>query len=185
MKYTKLEIDGVWIINSTIHHDVRGTFQEWFKYDDMKEFLDIDFKTAQANLSYSHKNTLRGLHFSTLKEGQAKIITCVSGSIYDVIVDLRPNSKTFGLCTSFNLESKSGNSILVSEGLGHGFISLEDNTAVSYLVSSKYSPENEHSINPLDQTLAIDWPSNTPIISQRDLAGYSFQEFLNKLNDEN
>ena len=180
MIFEQLGIDGVWLLNSEQHYDYRGSFQEWFSFENIKENLGMDFTVAQANLSYSNKNALRGIHFSVANTGQAKLVTCVSGAILDVIVDLRPNSETFGKWISFELHSKTGTSILIGEKLGHGFLALEDNTAVSYLITSKYSPDLEYSINPLDPVLAISWPSINQIISEKDKFAPSLTELIQK-----
>jgi dTDP-4-dehydrorhamnose 3,5-epimerase len=90
-------------------------------------------------------------------KGQAKWVTCVSGLIKDVIVDIRPNSKTFGKWIEVELSGTSGNAVLIGEGLGHGFISLADTSTVAYLVSSQFSPSEEFEINPLDPAISINW----------------------------
>jgi dTDP-4-dehydrorhamnose 3,5-epimerase len=157
MKVTPLEIKGVWVAESPIWSDDRGFFREWFKSEDVKNATGRDFGIEQANISLSSKGTLRGIHYSIARRGQAKWITCVSGAIKDVIVDIRPGSPTFGKWVDLELRGNSGKAVLISEGLGHGFIALEDNTAVAYLVSTPFSPGDEFEINPLDEEIAINW----------------------------
>ena len=111
----------------------------------------------QANISLSSAGTLRGIHYSIAPRGQAKWITCVSGSIQDVIVDIRQDSKTFGQWIDVELRGDSGHAVLIIEGLGHGFLALQDNTAVAYLVSTPVSPTDEFEINPLDENIGIKW----------------------------
>ena len=150
-------IEGVWLAESPVWSDDRGFFREWFKSVDVKNVTGHDFGIEQANISLSSVGTLRGIHYSLAPLGQAKWITCVAGSIQDVIVDIRPNSKTFCQWIEVELEGDSGKAVLISEGLGHGFLALEDNTAVAYLVSTPFSPADEFEINPLDQKIGIKW----------------------------
>jgi dTDP-4-dehydrorhamnose 3,5-epimerase len=157
MKFTPLGIEGVWLFESPIYRDDRGLFREWFKSETIEEFTGRKFAVEQANVSLSSKGTLRGIHYSLAPKGQAKWITCVSGSIKDVVVDIRPNSTTFGNWIEVELSGDSGNAIFISEGLGHGFLALEDQTIVSYLISTSFSVTNEYEINPLDEAIGIDW----------------------------
>jgi dTDP-4-dehydrorhamnose 3,5-epimerase len=157
MKLTPLGIDGAWLAESPVWRDDRGFLREWFKSEEVKTATERDFRVEQANISISSKGTLRGIHYSVAPRGQAKWITCVSGSIQDVIVDIRPESKTFGQWIDFQLKGDSGKAILIGKGLGHGFLALEDNTAVAYLVSTPFSPTDEFEINPLDENIGIKW----------------------------
>ena len=157
MKLMPLGIDGAWVAESPVWSDDRGSFREWFKCEDVKAATGRDFGIEQANVSLSSAGTLRGIHYSIAPRGQAKWITCVSGSIQDVIVDIRPDSKTFGQWIDVELKGDSGKAVLISEGLGHGFLALDDNTAVAYLVSTPFSPTDEFEINPLDEKIGIKW----------------------------
>jgi dTDP-4-dehydrorhamnose 3,5-epimerase len=157
MKLTSLEIEGVWLAESPVWGDDRGFFREWFKSEQIKNATGRDFGIEQANISLSSTGTLRGIHYSIAPRGQAKWITCISGSIKDVIVDIRSNSPTFGKWIEVELKGDSGQAVFISEGLGHGFLALQDNTAVAYLVSSPFSPTNEFEINPLDEKIGINW----------------------------
>ena len=157
MKLTPLGIEGAWLAESPVWRDDRGFFREWFKTEDVKSATGRDFGIEQANISVSSTGTLRGIHYSIAPRGQAKWITCVSGSIKDVIVDIRPDSQTFGNWIEVLLTGDSGQAVLISEGLGHGFVALKDNTAVAYLVSTPFSPTEEFEINPLDEKIGINW----------------------------
>ena len=157
MELTPLGIEGAWLAESPVWSDERGFFREWFKSEDIEKATGKSFGIEQANISVSSKGTLRGIHYSIAPRGQAKWVTCVTGSIKDVIVDIRPNSKTFKKWVEVELSSNSGKAVLISEGLGHGFIALEDNTAVAYLVSTPFSPSHEFEINPLDEEIGINW----------------------------
>ena len=182
MDLEKLEIDGAWRARSTVFPDERGSFREWFKFGDIAAATGRKFEVKQSNISISNKGTLRGLHYSLAPEGQGKWVTCVAGSVWDVIVDIRPSSDTFKSWVAIELNGKYGDSVFISEGLAHGFISLEDNTAISYLLTSEYSPEKEFGINPMDPDLKISWPIEAKFLSNKDLNAPSFSELVkNKL----
>ena len=157
MNLTPLGIEGAWLAESTVWNDERGFFREWFKSESIKSATGRNFEIEQANISLSSAGTLRGIHYSVAPRGQAKWITCVSGSIQDVIVDIRPDSKTFSQWVDVELKGDSGTAVFISEGLGHGFLALEDNSAVAYLVSTPFSPNDEFEINPLDVKIGINW----------------------------
>jgi dTDP-4-dehydrorhamnose 3,5-epimerase len=157
MKLTPLGIAGAWLGESPVWSDDRGSFREWFRAADLKAATGTEFLVQQANVSTSARGVLRGIHYSLASEGQAKWVTCVSGSIKDVIVDIRPKSATFGRYVSVDLVSGDGKAVLIGNGLGHGFVSHENGTTVAYLVSSPFSPSEEFEINPLDPVLGIEW----------------------------
>jgi dTDP-4-dehydrorhamnose 3,5-epimerase len=157
MNLTSLGIDGVWLAESPVWSDDRGLFREWFKSENINDATGRDFGIEQANISVSSAGTLRGIHYSIAPRGQAKWITCVAGAIQDVIVDIRPSSPTFGKWVEVELRGDSGMAVFISEGLGHGFLALEDKTAVAYLVSTPFSPKDEFDINPLDAKIGINW----------------------------
>ena len=168
MKLTPLGIDGAWLAESRVWSDDRGFFREWFKSEDVKSATGRDFRIEQANISLSSAGTLRGIHYSIAPRGQAKWITCVAGSIKDVIVDIRPDSQTFGKWIEVILKGDSGQAVFISEGLGHGFVALEDNTAVAYLVSTPFSPTDEFEINPLDEKIGINWGMDLSVLKISD-----------------
>jgi dTDP-4-dehydrorhamnose 3,5-epimerase len=173
MKFTPLGIEGAWLVESSVWEDERGSFQEWFKSEEVLEATGFKFSVQQANISSSKKNVIRGIHYSLAPGGQAKWVTCASGRIMDVVVDIRPNSPTYKKIEYVNLQAGDGKSILIGHGLGHAFISLENNTNVSYLLSSPYSPEFEYGIHPLDSELNINWDlgsglEKSAVISAKD-----------------
>ena len=172
----KLPIEGAWIAKSVPIIDDRGYFREWFKFDEISTSLGCTFHVKQANMSSSKKGVIRGIHYSLVKEGQSKWVTCVAGLIWDVVVDLRPNSQTFKSWVGVYLSASSGDSLFISEGLGHGFISLEENSEIVYLLNSPYSPSNEFAIHPFDPDLGIDWPLSNTFLSERDSKAPSFVE---------
>ena len=157
MKLTPLEINGVWLIESPVWNDSRGTFREWFKSNQILQSTGQEFLAVQSNVSRSDKGVIRGLHYSLAPKGQAKWVTCVQGSMLDIVVDVRRTSPTFGKYLAIRLYGDQGNSLFIEGGLAHGFLAIEDKTIVSYILDSPYAPELEFEIQPFDPDLGIDW----------------------------
>jgi len=179
VKVRELGVQGAWEITPTLHGDSRGLFFEWFTDGGFTRFAGHRLDIRQANCSVSSAGVLRGVHFAQLPPSQAKYVTCVSGSVFDVVVDIRVGSPTFGQWDSVLLDDKDRRTIYISEGLGHGFLALQDNSTIMYLCSSEYNPQREHTICATDPTLAIDWPlvdGAVPSLSDRDAAAPSFDE---------
>jgi dTDP-4-dehydrorhamnose 3,5-epimerase len=179
MGVRELDIPGAWEITPAVHGDSRGLFFEWLTDRGFTAFAGHHLDVRQANCSVSSAGVLRGLHFAQLPPSQAKYVTCVHGSVFDVVVDIRVGSPTFGRWDSVLLDDKDHRTIYISEGLGHGFLALQDNSTVMYLCSSEYSPQREHTICATDPTLAIDWPlvgGAAPCLSDRDAAAPSLDE---------
>lgn len=172
MELTPLGLEGAWLASSPVWADTRGNFREWFKITNVMEVTGLDFSVAQANLSESMCGVVRGIHYSVTPVGQAKWVTCISGAIKDVVVDLRNDSATYGRYVAVDLVNGDGRAILISHGLGHGFVAKEDGTKVAYLVTSPYSPTEEFEINPLDPEIGIDWgfPIERLLLSPKDAA---------------
>lgn len=178
MTWEPLDIEGAWLMTPVIHGDPRGSFLEWFRADAFTAAVGHRFDLAQANCSVSSRGTVRGIHFADVPPGQAKYITCITGRVLDVIVDIRVGSPTFGRWTSTVLDSVSRSAVYLSEGLGHGFAALEDGSTVIYLCSEGYSPEREHEVHPQDSTLGIDWQVSDPQLSPKDSAAPTLAEAL-------
>ncbi|MGV9826975.1 dTDP-4-dehydrorhamnose 3,5-epimerase family protein [Gordonia sp. NPDC003429] len=159
MKIRPLSIDGAWEFTPVQHGDARGLFAEAFKADMLAEVIGHRFDPAQVNLSVSAAGVLRGVHFADVPPGQAKYVTCPSGAILDVIVDIRVGSPTFGTYDTVLLDDTDRRAVYLSEGLGHAFCALADNSTVTYLCSTGYNPTAEHGINPLDEEVGIAWPT--------------------------
>ncbi len=179
MKVRELDIPGAWEITPSIHGDSRGLFFEWLKDRDFIGFAGHRLDVRQANCSVSSAGVLRGLHFAQVPPSQAKYVTCVRGSVFDVVVDVRLGSPTFGKWDSVLLDDSDRRTIYISEGLAHGFLALQDNSTVMYLCSSEYNPQREHTICATDPVLAVDWPlvgGAAPSLSDRDAAAPSFDE---------
>jgi dTDP-4-dehydrorhamnose 3,5-epimerase len=179
LKVRGLNIPGTWEITPTIHGDSRGLLFEWLKDSDFTAFAGHRLNTRQANCSVSSAGVLRGLHFAQLPPSQAKYVTCVSGSVFDVVVDIRLGSPTFGQWDAVVLDDTHRRTIYISEGLAHGFLALQDNSTVMYLCSAEYDPQREHTIRATDPALGIDWPlvDGAPAsLSDRDAVAPSFDE---------
>lgn len=175
----ELKIPGTWEITPTVHGDSRGQLFEWLTDHDFTAFAGHRFDLRQANCSISSAGVLRGMHFAQLPPSQAKYVTCVKGSVFDVVVDIRLGSPTFGQWDSVLLDDSDHKTIYISEGLAHGFLALQDNSTVMYLCSAEYNPQREHTICPTDPALAIEWPlvnGAAPTLSARDAAAPSFAE---------
>ena len=170
-----LNLDTPRLHASETFHDDRGSFREIFR----SEWLVGEFSTKQANFSRSNRGIIRGLHFNPVFPGQSKVIACLQGSIFDVLVNIQRNSKNFGQVISNTLSSKTDTSLYIPFGFAHGFQALEDGTIVAYLASSTYDPAVEQAINPLDSHLRIDWPCPITHISEKDRSAQSLMEYKN------
>ncbi|SIR94545.1 dTDP-4-dehydrorhamnose 3,5-epimerase family protein [Williamsia sterculiae] len=159
MQIRPLTIAGAWELTPRQFGDSRGVFLEAFKSDVLAETIGHRFDLAQMNVSVSGAGAVRGIHFADVPPGQAKYVTCLSGAIFDVIVDIRVGSPTFGQWDSVLLDDVDRRAVYLSEGLGHGFCSLAEGSTVGYLCSSGYDPSAEHGVHPLDPTVAIEWPA--------------------------
>lgn len=177
MQVRALDIAGAWEITPQLHADSRGLFFEWLTDRGFIGFAGHRLDVRQANCSVSAAGVLRGLHFAQLPPSQAKYVTCLSGSVFDVVVDIRVGSPTFGRWDAVVLDDRSRRSVYLSEGLAHGFLALQDNSTVMYLCSTEYSPQREHTIAATDPALAIDWPSGHGLVlSDRDAAAPTLDE---------
>jgi dTDP-4-dehydrorhamnose 3,5-epimerase len=166
----ELAVPGAWEITPQVHTDSRGLFFEWFTDSGFTEFAGHRLDLRQANCSVSAAGVLRGVHFAQVPPSQAKYVTCLRGSVFDVVVDIRVGSPTFGTCDAVVLDDRHRRTVYISEGLGHAFLSLQDDSTVMYLCSASYAPGREHTINALDPGLDIAWPvvDGEPILSDRD-----------------
>ena len=175
MKYTKLNIPDVILIEPQVFGDERGFFMETWREDEFKSSVaDVSF--VQDNHSKSSKGILRGLHYQ-IKHAQGKLVRVTQGVVFDVAVDLRKSSPDFGKWAGITLSSKNKSMLWVPPGFAHGFYVLSDEAEFIYKCTDYYAPEYEHSIKWDDPTLAIDWPviaGTEPKLSSKDKAGISF-----------
>lgn len=170
MEFIPLGIPGAFHVRNIVHGDDRGEFTEWFRIDKLEEATRYCFGVRQANLSRSKKGVVRGIHFADVPPGQAKLVTCLKGSIRDVVVDIRVGSPTFGTWEAVDLDDTCRDAVLLPVGVGHAFVAGDDDTLVAYLVSDVYTPHAEHGIHPLDSDLAIDFglPHVELLLSPKD-----------------
>lgn len=159
MDIVELSVPGAFAITPRQFGDPRGRFLEWFKTEPLTAALGHPLSLAQANLSVSAAGVVRGIHFADVPPGQAKYVTCVAGSVLDVVVDVRVGSTTFGQWDSVLLDDVDRRAVYLGEGLGHAFMSLADGSTVVYLCSQPYAPAREHGVHPLDPAIGIEWPS--------------------------
>ena len=158
MGVRELSVPGAWEITPQVHRDERGTFTEWFTESAFGAMTGHRFDLRQANCSVSAAGVLRGLHFAQLPPGQAKYVTCVRGAVFDVVVDIRVGSPTYGHWDSVLLDDIDHRSTYISEGLAHGFVAMQDQSTVMYLCSTPYAPQREHTIAATDPAIGIEWP---------------------------
>jgi len=173
--FRPLEMAGAWEVSPVVHEDARGAFVETFRLDEVADVIGRDFRIAQVNTSLSRAGVVRGVHFADVPPSQAKYVTCTSGAIFDVVVDVRVGSPTFGKWDSVVLDDINRRALLITEGLGHALMSLDDDSTVTYLCNAPYAPGREHGVHPLDTELAIAWPrfgrdgqALTPTLSDKD-----------------
>ncbi|MFG2121388.1 dTDP-4-dehydrorhamnose 3,5-epimerase family protein [Streptomyces sp. NPDC048710] len=173
----ELGIEGAWLYTPRIHHDERGSVLEWFSGREFAEDVGHPLAVAQANCPVTRRGAVRGIHYADVPPGQAKYLTCVSGALLDVIVDVRVGSPTYGRWEAVRLDDRDRQAVYLAEGLGHAFMALSEEATAVYLCSTPYTPEREHGIHPLDPGLGIRWPEDvTPVLSARDAAAPSLAE---------
>lgn len=177
MKKHTFSLDGLMLFEPKVFGDDRGHFFEFFT-PEMKKELGEGFTVIQENQSLSAKGVLRGLHFQKPPYAQGKLVRVVRGSVYDVAVDIRKESPTYGQHIGVELSDRNHHIFYVPPGFAHGFLTLEDNTIFHYKCTGLYNVESEGSIHYADPDLAISWPNmeNTPLVSDKDLNAPSFQD---------
>lgn len=160
------KLDGVVLLEPEVHGDARGFMVETYRRDAWTE-LGIEVEFVQHNHSRSARGTLRGIHFQT-EPGQAKLVRCPRGKIFDVAVDLRHDSPTFGQWEGHELDDEAHRQLFVPIGFGHGFAVLSEEADVTYLLSSVYDPATEAGIAWDDPDVGVEWPVDDPLLSERD-----------------
>jgi dTDP-4-dehydrorhamnose 3,5-epimerase len=171
MQIRPLRVEGAWEVTPRQFRDERGVFLESFRADHLAEHIGHLLRIEQTNTSVSSRGTVRGVHFADVPPSQAKYVTAVSGSFIDFIIDIRTGSPTFGQWDSVLLDTVDRRSVYLSEGLGHAICALEDDSTVTYLCSSVYSPTREHGIHPLDPELGLVFPDGLEaLLSPKDAA---------------
>jgi dTDP-4-dehydrorhamnose 3,5-epimerase len=170
MIFQRTKLEGAWIVELNRLEDERGFFARSFC---QREFIEhgMNPRIAQCNISYNiKKRTLRGMHLQVSPSQEAKLVQCTQGAIYDVIIDLRPDSATF--CEHLGIQLSAGNyrMLYIPEGFAHGFLTLEDHSNVFYLMSEFYAPEYARGFRWNDPAFHISWPEPPEVISERDAA---------------
>lgn len=179
MEFFETKLKGTYLIKPKVFQDERGFFLESWS-EKVFAVQGIEVKFVQDNHSMSlKKGVLRGLHFQLPPMNQAKLVRVTQGKIYDVIIDLRKNSPTFGKWESFELSAENFQILFVPRGFAHGLVTLEDNTEVQYKADNFYSPECDSGIIWNDPDFAINWPVKNPILSEKDAKLQTFKNFDN------
>jgi len=171
------KIIGVKIIEPKIFGDSRGFFLETFEKKRYQEMLKIDLDFVQDNHSRSSKNVLRGLHFQT-SNPQGKLVRVVRGEVFDVAVDIRPDSPTFGQWEGVLLNEENKTQFWIPPGLAHGFVVLSNIADFEYKCTDYYNPANEGCLLWNDPDIGISWPGESPLLSEKDKLGKTFKELF-------
>lgn len=175
--FEKLNIDGLVLVKPKVFGDNRGFFMETYKKSEFeKNGINVEFN--QDNHSKSTAHVLRGLHFQKAPYGQAKLVRCTKGTIYDVAVDVRKGSKTFGKYAKVELSEENKNMFFIPEGFAHGFVVLSDEAELIYKASGEYAPQADSGILWNDKDINIDWEIDfEPILSEKDKVQQTLKEF--------
>ncbi|MBL4902874.1 MAG: dTDP-4-dehydrorhamnose 3,5-epimerase [Desulfocapsa sp.] len=177
MKVIKTTIPEVLLVEPAVFEDARGFFFESYNANQWKELTGLETVFVQGNHSRSAKNVLRGIHYQ-IKKSQGKLVRVVAGEVFDVAVDLRQSSPTFGQWVGERLSAENKKSLWVPEGFGHGFFVLSDYAEFLYQATEFYAPEHERCIRWDDPEIAIDWPldGEEPLLSKKDSKRNAFSE---------
>ncbi len=178
MRFFKTDLEGAWLIDLDPVCDNRGFFSRTFCID---EFNAHGMKTRFVQHSLSHSNrrgTLRGMHFQSAPYNEVKVVECVKGAIFDVIIDIRPRSPTFGQWRGFELTAGNRRQLYIPKGFAHGLQTLADDTEVRYLISAKYEPAAARGLRYDDPAFAIPWPLPISDISAKDQAWPDFDAYF-------
>jgi dTDP-4-dehydrorhamnose 3,5-epimerase len=178
-KRLSTELEGVVLLEPEVHGDERGFMVETFRREAWAE-QGVDVEFVQHNHSRSARGTLRGLHFQT-EPGQAKLVRCPRGRIFDVAVDLRRGSPTYGQWEGYELDDERHRQLFAPVGCAHGFAVLSDVADVAYLLSSPYDPATEAGIAWDDSDVGVAWPLSDPLLSERDKAAPRLAEIADEL----
>jgi len=171
MQVTRLDIEGLMVFEPRVFEDERGAFFESFNLTRFREATGLDVDFVQDNHSTSHKNVLRGLHCQIAPHAQGKLVRVVHGAAWDVAVDIRAGSPTYGKWAAVELSATNRKQFWIPQGFAHGFLALEDGTEFLYKTTAYWHAESERTIRWDDATIAVKWPlEGPPVISAKDLA---------------
>lgn len=177
MELIKTPISGLVVLKPRVFKDDRGYFFESFNQNRLESLLGMEINFVQDNQSLSHKNVLRGMHFQMPPFEQAKLVRVLSGAVLDVVVDLRKGSPTYGQYFQQELSEENMLQMFIPNGFAHGFLTLEADTVFAYKCSNYYDQKSEANFKWNDPNLAINWPIENPIVSEKDSTGLSFIDF--------
>jgi dTDP-4-dehydrorhamnose 3,5-epimerase len=170
MRFVATPIDGVHVIEAEPHSDERGTFTRIYCADEFRAH-GLELPDRQSAISRNrHAGTLRGLHYIVAASGEAKLVRCIRGRVFDVAVDLRRDSRTFGLHVAVELDGERANALYIPRGVAHGFLTLEADSDILYQFSQPYRAGLEAGVRWNDPTINIQWPREPAIVSERDRA---------------
>ncbi len=176
MKISSTPLHGVLLLEGMLHRDERGHFTELFNRREFQAATGLNVDFVQDNLSHSRQHVLRGLHYQVV-EPQGKLIRVLRGEVFDVIVDLRRSSPSYGQWASFKLNAEQPQMLWVPPGLAHGFLTLSETADCLYKTTTHYAPSHERCLRWDDQVLNINWPlSSEPVIAAKDRAGQSWPD---------
>jgi dTDP-4-dehydrorhamnose 3,5-epimerase len=176
MIFTETKLSGAYLINLEKREDERGFFARYYcKEEFLNHHLEVNWTQVNNSLSIE-KGTLRGLHFQQAPFSEVKLIRCIKGSIWDVIVDIRKNSPTYGKWFAAELTAENRTMMYVPKGFAHGFISLDDNSEILYMVSEAYKPKFERTLRWDDKFHKIEWPNTPTVISDKDISASDWDD---------
>jgi dTDP-4-dehydrorhamnose 3,5-epimerase len=169
MRFEPISLDGVWLIHLDLLKDPRGFFARTFCVNEFRAHgLETNFPQHSISCS-SSKGTVRGMHFQRAPHGEVKLVRCLSGAIWDVVIDLRPESPTFRQWRGFELSAENQDQAYIPKGFAHGFQTLSDNAQVNYLISELHAPDLASGVRYDDPAFGIAWPLPVSAISEKDL----------------
>ena len=181
LQIKSLGIVGSRLLTQQVHIDSRGAFEIFWDQASLAN-TDLLFRPSNAHHSYNAKaETNRAFHFQRPPYGQSKLVSCVTGRVWDFILDLRPESPTFRQWEHVELTPVSGKSVYIPSGCAHGFATLEDNTTLAYLIEGDFRPESSAAVRWNDPELGIDWPVRNPILSDKDQHAMDLDSYLRSL----
>ena len=169
MQVTRLDIEGLMVLEPRVFEDERGAFFESFNLARFREATGLDVDFVKDNHSISHKNVLRGLHYQVAPHAQGKLVRVVRGAAWDVAVDIREGSPTYGKWAAVELTATNRKQFWIPEGFAHGFLALEDQTEFLYKTTAYWHGASERTIRWDDPTLRVEWPlEGAPVVSEKD-----------------
>jgi len=174
VKVVRTELEGVVLLEPRVYQDARGFFLESYNRRSFREATGVDADFVQDNQSFSVRNVLRGLHYQ-IRQPQGKLVQVLLGEVYDVVVDLRRSSRSFGKWTAVSLSAATHRMLWVPAGFAHGFLVVSEHALVQYKVTDYYAPQHERTLLWCDRELGIRWPiEHDPVLNEKDARGAAF-----------